>query len=257
MRLSYIKTDSLMTMRAMMRNRFALVVLLTIPALFFTLVWLTTGDHPVIFRLASVSDETAIEVGARDESLVFVGVAVVGLLSSFLAMNLVQKNTEENRRLILCGFHPAELVVAKLLGMIVVVAAISLYVGLMLSLFFRPLHFVSLVIGLALSGFVHACYGLLVGTVMRRELEGVLLIVLLVNIDAGWLQNPLYYAEAHNKALIRYLPAYFPSQASIASAFTDHSTADARIGSLVYGGALLSGALAIYFYRMKVVRRVG
>lgn len=257
MRLSYIKTSGMMTLREIARNRFALVLLVTIPALFFTLVWLTTGDNPVAFRLASVSEDTIVEVSARQESLVFIGIAAVGLLASFLAMNLIQKNAGVNRRLIVCGYHPGELILAKLVVMICVVAMISVYVGAMLSLFFRPKHFGFVIFGLALAGLVHACYGLLVGAIVRRELEGMLLIVLLVNIDAGWLQNPIFYADAHNKEIIRYLPAYFPSQASIVSAFTDHSASGPVLGSIVYGLGLLIAALAIYFWRMRIRRVVG
>ena len=254
MRLSYIKVSGVMTIKEIVRNRFALILLLTIPALFFALVWLTTGDNLVAFKLASVSESTVVEVSSRQESLIFIGVAAVGLLASFLAMNLIQRNSDVNRRLIVGGYHPAELIAAKLSVLICVVAVISVYIGIVLSLLFQPRHFGFVILGFALAGFVHACYGLLVGALVRRELEGMLLIVLLVNIDAGWLQNPIFYAEAHNKELIRYLPAYFPSQASIVSAFTDHSIAGPLVGSLVYGVGLLTVALIIYFLRMRIKR---
>lgn len=254
MRVAYIKTGGVMTAKEMARNRFALILLFTIPALFFTLVSLTTGDNLVAFKLASISEDTIVEVSARKESLIFIGVAAVGLLTSFLALNLIQKSSDVNRRLILCGYRPSELVLAKLSVLLCVVVLISCYVGAMLLPFFRPKHFLFVVLGFALAGFVHSCYGLLVGAIVRREMEGILLIVLLVNIDAGWLQNPIYYAEAQNKALIRHLPAYFPSQASIVSAFTDHAISSPFVGSIVYGSILLFISLLIYFWRMRIKR---
>jgi len=256
MRLTYIKTGTVMTMKETARNRFALILLLTVPVLFFTLVSLTMGDNPVAFRLASISEDTIVEVSAQKQSLIFIGVAAVGLLTSFLAMNLVQKGADVNRRLILCGYRSSELILAKLGVLLCVVVLISVYVGALLRLFFRPENTALVIVGFALAGLVHSCYGLLVGALVRRELEGVLLIVLLVNIDSGWLQNPIFYAEAQNKALIRFLPAYFPSQASIVAAFTEQSIAGAVAGSLVYGGALLLIALAIYFRRMKIQKNV-
>ncbi|MGB7069587.1 MAG: ABC transporter permease [Pyrinomonadaceae bacterium] len=252
MRIAYIKTSAVLTTREMLRNRFAVTLLITIPALFFTIVWLTTGEHPVMFNLASVADNTVIEVSARNQSLVFIGVAAIGLITSFLAMNLMQKNSDVNRRLVLCGFHPSELVLAKLLVLFVVVFVVAFYLGALLLVFFRPAHFLSLVLGFALAGLVHSCYGLLVGSLVKRELEGILLIVLLVNIDAGWLQNPLYYAEAHNRAIIRFLPAYFPSQASIVSAFTDHSISGPLSGSIGYAATLLAVSILIYFRKMRI-----
>lgn len=243
-----------MTAKEMVRNRFALILLFTIPALFFSLVWLTTGDNPVAFKLASISENTIVEVSSRQESLIFIGVAAVGLLTSFLALNLIQKGADVNQRLVLCGYRPGELLLAKLFVLLCVVVLISCYVGAILLAFFRPRHFPFVVLGFALAGVVHSCYGLLVGAIVRRELEGVLLIVLLVNIDAGWLQNPIYYAEAQNKALIRHLPAYFPSQASIVSAFTDHGMYRPFVGSIIYGSILLFISLLIYFWRMRIKR---
>jgi ABC-2 type transport system permease protein len=121
-------------------------------------------------------------------------------------------------------------------------------------LFFQPERFVLVVLGFMLAGYVYGCYGLLVGSILKRELEGVLLIVLVANIDAGWLQNPIYYADAQNKMIIRRLPAYFPSQVSMTAAFTDHSILNPLIGSVVYGSILLLGALLIYFWRMRIYR---
>jgi hypothetical protein len=253
-RVGYVKTSCVMTAKELGRNRFALVLLVVIPMLFFTLVSLSTSEHPVAFRLASVSEDTVVQVSARNETLLFIGIAAVGLLSSFLALNLIQRNAAVNRRLILCGFRSSELILAKLSVLLLAVLVISLYVGLLLLVFFRPEHFVNVVLGFVLAGFVHLCYGLLVGTTVKRELEGILLIVLLVNIDAGWLQNPVYYAEAQNKILIRRLPAYYPSQVSVVSAFTDHSIFSPFIGSVAYGALLLIAALLIYWWRMRIVR---
>ncbi|MCA1590216.1 MAG: ABC transporter permease [Acidobacteria bacterium] len=246
-----------MTAKEVLRNRFALVLLFTIPGLFFVLIWLTTGDNNVAFRLASVSEETLIEVGARDQSLVFVGVATVGLVTAFLAMSLIQKKSDVNRRLVLCGFYPSELLLGKLSVLFVVSVVIATYVAALLTLFFSPEHFLWLVAGFIASGFVHTCYGLLVGGAVKRELEGVLLIVLLVNIDAGWLQNPVFYAGAQNQKLIRMLPAYSPSQSSIIAAFTDHSVTGPILTSALYGSLLLIVALGVYFWTMRLNKNYG
>jgi len=255
MRLARIRTSAALTTVELVRNRFAICLLLVIPGLFFELVRLTTANSPIIFRLASVSENAVIQVNARQESLTFIAVAAAGLLASFLALNVIQRHSGANRRLVLCGYHPGELVLAKLFALLCAVALIACYVAAILRLFFAPRHFLLFVLGIVLAGFVHACYGLLAGAIVQRELEGILLIVLLVNIDAGWLQNPIFYAYAQNKLLIRRLPAYFPSQATVVSAFTDHSIAKPLMGSLVYGGILLLSALLVYLYRMRVGRR--
>ena len=243
-----------MAVRELMRSRIALILLLLIPTLFNLLIVLTTTDRPLAFKLASVSEETFLQVSERRESLIFIGGAAVGLLTSFLALSLIQKHAEVNRRLVLCGYKPWELIASKLAVLLCVVVLVACYAAAILRLFFQPERFAFVVLGFMFAGYVYGCYGLLVGSILKRELEGVLLIVLLANIDAGWLQNPIYYADAQNKMIIRRLPAYFPSQVSMVSAFTDHSIFNPLIGSVVYGSILLLGALLIYFWRMRIHR---
>ena len=250
----HILTGFIMTTKELLRRRIVILLLFLIPTLFYAIVALTTTERTIAFKLASISEDTFVEVSERSESLIFIGIAAVGLLTSFLALNMVQKNADANRRLILCGYRPAELIVAKLLVLAAVTTLIATYVAGMLLLFFRPQHFPLVIIGFALGGYVYGCYGLLIGSIFRRELEGILFIVLLANIDAGWLQNPLFYAEAQNKAIIRNLPAYFPSQTSIISAFADHSITSPVLWSLVYGTVLLSGAVLIYWWRARIRR---
>lgn len=254
MRLGYIITGCVMTAKELLRRRIVILLLFLIPTLFYAIVALTTTERLIIFKLASVSEDTFVEVSERSESLIFIGIAAVGLLTSFLALTLVQKNDETNRRLILCGYRPPELIVAKLLVLGAVTVLIATFVAGMLPLFFHPEHFAMVVAGFALGGYVYSCYGLLIGSIFRRELEGILFIVLLVNIDAGWLQNPIFYAEAQNKAIIRNLPAYFPSQTSIISAFTDYSSTNPLMWSLIYGTVLLGGAVLIYWWRARIHR---
>jgi hypothetical protein len=250
-RLSHLATGWLMTARELLRSRIVLILLFLIPALFYAIVALTTTGRVITFKLASISEDTFVEVSERSESLIFIGTAAVGLLASFLALSLVQKHAAVNRRLILCGYRPAELIVSKLGVLFCVIVLIGAYVAAMLPIFFRPERITLVALGFALGGYVYGCYGLLVGSIFRRELEGILFIVLLANIDAGWLQNPVFYAGAQNRGIVRSLPAYFPSQASMIAAFTQHSFVKPLIGSLIYGTVLLLVAMTIYFWRMR------
>ena len=243
-----------LTGQELARNRVALLMLFIIPTLFYTLVALTTRTTKIAFKLASVAGSPFVQVSERSSSLIFIGTAAVGLLTAFLALGLVQKNVEANRRLVLCGFRPVELITAKLAVLLVVTTMIGTFVAELLPLFFSPERLLLVIAGFALAGFVYGCYGLLVGAIFRRELEGVLFVSLLANIDAGWLQNPVYYAGAQNQVIIRLLPAYYPSQLSMTAAFTNHGVSRAVMGSLLYGCVFLAAALVVYFLRMRVRR---
>lgn len=240
-----------MMLRILLRSRVVVMMLFIVPTLFYAIIVLTTTEAPISFQLASVGADAVVTVGKRPEALVFIGLAAVGLLTAFLAMNLVQKDADVNQRLVLCGYRPTELVGARLLVLACVVVVIAAYVVAALPLFFTPQHLGGVALGFVLIGWVYGCYGLLIGVIFRRDLEGILFVALLANIDAGWLQNPIFYADAQNQAVIRSLPAYFPSQVSMAAAFTDYSFTRPAIGALLYGLALLILAVGIYGLRTR------
>lgn len=241
-----------MILRMLIRRRIVLILFVVIPAVFFSIVDLTTSNRLLPFRLASIEKKVFIEVSEKEISLLFFAVAVTGFLVSFLALNLIQKNNEANRRLIICGYHPLELLLSNLISLLFIIILIAVYIGLLSSAFFSIDHLFLLIYGLILTGFVYGCYGLAVGSIIKGELEGILFVVLLVNIDAGWLQNPLFYAEAQNQQLIRFLPAYFPSQTTIIAAFTDYSVINAGLKSLFYGSCFLIVSMVIFFNKMKI-----
>jgi hypothetical protein len=235
----------------LLRNRLAILLLLVIPAVFLGIVDLTSSNRPMPFRLASLPESPMITVPEEGINFVFFAVASVGFLVAFLALSLIQKNRRASRRLILCGYSPAEILMAKLITLLSVILIISIYVGLLTYSLTEIQHLHKFIIGLLSIGFVYGCYGLLAGTLIRGELEGILVIVLLVNIDVGWLQNPLFYEGAQHQELIRYLPAYFSSQAAVISALTDYDIAKNLLSAFAYGSIFLLLSQFIYYKTMK------
>lgn len=254
MRAARLKTYLLMSGKELLRNRLALLLLFIIPSLFYFLTRLTIPDREIAFKLAAVSEGTVIHVSERSEALIFIGLAAVGVISSFLGLILSQKDAAATQRLILCGYRPSEIVISKLLLLAAVVLLVGCYVGFLLRFFMKPDDILKTMISFMLGGYVYGCYGILVGTIVRHELEGILLVVLLANIDIGWLQNPIYYADAQNKLVIRLLPAFYPSQTSMASAFTGYGILLPFVQGIAYGSALLILAIIVSAFRLRVRR---
>ena len=244
-----------MIIKTLFRRRIILVALLVIPIVFLTVVELTAPTRYIPFRLASLDIHVFIHKSLKHIALVFFAVTFSGFLTSLLALFLIQIENDVNRRLVICGYHPFELLISNLLALILLIMAIAIYIGFLVSWFVPVKHFFMFLVGLMLIGFVYGCYGLSIGSLIKGKLEGVLFIVLLANIDAGWLQNPMYYAEAHNNIIIRYLPAYFPSQSAVIAAFTDYSAIHARFYSILYGSAFLILALLVFYNKMKIKNR--
>lgn len=234
------------------RSRFALVLLLVVPTTFYLVARLTGSPRPVAFELGALGPDTVVQVPQVREIAVFIGLAATGLLTSFFGLRLAQRDVEPSRRLVACGYRGVELLAARLGVLLFLTAAVSLYVSAGLpALFFRPARAGPLLASFAMGGLVYGAYGLLVGALVRRELEGILLIALLANLDVGWLQNPVWYAEAQRQWVIRALPAYFPSQAAMASAFTQHGVGGPLAGAAAYAAGLLGLAALAWWFRMR------
>ena len=239
--------------RDLARNRVAIALLLVIPTVFYLLIDLTTGDRDILFQLVATGSRMLV-ANERLISLLFIGMAAVSGLSAFLAFVLVLKPVGADRRLVFEGYGPLELIAAKVVVMLSVALIVTLYVTALLPLFFRPHRVGGVFLGFLLTALVYGALGLAVGAVVRRELEGILVILLLVNVDAGWLQSPVFYAHAHNQALIRLLPGHHPGQVAMLSAFTDSGVAGEVAGALVYVTVGIAVAATLYWFRVRVTR---
>jgi hypothetical protein len=215
-------------------------------------VRLTASSKIIFFKLASLDENIFIQESQKAVSLIFFACTATGFLVSFLALNLIQIDSDVNRRLVICGYNPIELLMSNLFSLLLIIFSIAFYIGMLIQVFVTIKHLLMFICGLTLIGFVYGCYGLVIGSFIKGKLEGVFLIVLLANIDVGWLQNPMYYAEAQNNAIIRYLPGYFPSQSAIIAAFTDYSGQNARLLSLLYGSVFLILSLIVFYNNMRI-----
>jgi hypothetical protein len=259
MRAAYVATAAAMIARELARKRLVLVLALCVPVAFFAVAFATESNQLVRVVFASAPERARL-VEELDLSLLFLSVAATSLISAFFAASLIQRQLDANRRLVLCGFRASELVTARLAVLLGIIAAATLQAGLSLELlgrldlFTSPRFPAGMILGIAAGAFVYGCYGMLVGTLFRRELESIFAIVLVINVDAGWLQNPFYYGNSGSKWLIEALPAHFPSQVAYLSAFTSERIGEALASGLAYGALLLLISLALYARRMEVTR---
>ncbi len=239
--------------RDLARNRVAVGLLLLIPIVFYALVAATTGDRDIAFELAAAGRRLLTE-NERHLSLLFIGMVSISGLSAFLAFVLVLRPLGADCRLVFEGYRPVELLAAKLCVMLGVAVAVAVYVTALLPIFFRPARATGVFLGFVSTSFVYSTLGMVIGAVVRRELEGILLILLLVNVDAGWLQSPVFYADARNRALIRILPAHHPTQITLLAAFTRNDLAPEAGAALGYAVVGLIAAAVLYWLRVRVRR---
>jgi len=237
----------------LLRRRVTLLLLFVVPALFDAIVFATTASRPVDVLVAALGRTSALD--NRQLTLVFMGGAAVSFLTCFLGFNLVHKRRDVDARLVLAGFRAHELLTAKLVVLLSLVALLAVYETAMLYLCFAPRHVLGVGCGLLLGGLVYGSLGFAVGAIFTRELEAIFVIVLLTNVDVGWLQNPIYYATSERRGLIENLPGHYPTQLAIVSAFTDEAASSAALHSLACAAAALAAALLAFALRVHLPRR--
>jgi hypothetical protein len=270
-----VATAARLLLKDLLRRRIAIVLLFVVPALFDGVVLATTASREVEVTLGSlVEDDEAIKTpesapdpfdtaldddGARkvDEqqlSLVFLGAAAVSFLACFLAFNLVHRRRDADARLVLAGYRAHEVLLSKLVVLLGLVAVLAVYETVILRPWVVPRQATVLVEGFFFGGLIYGCLGMLVGAIAKHELEGVFAIVLLTNVDIGWLQNPIYFAHSQRRSLIRSLPGYGPAQLATVGAFTDDAPHGALLRAGLYACAALGCALLAFGLRIRPPR---
>jgi len=256
-----------------LRRRLTLVLLFLVPAIFDAIVLATTEkEHRMEITIGSLVepgatihragarrdlfdtdlfDDGSREVSERGVTLVYLGTAAVCFLAAFLAFNLVQNRAAADARLVLAGYKPREVLASKLVVLLSLVLVVTVFETAFIRPYVAPVHLGRVALGFFLGGLAYGCAGLFIGSVVRHELEGVFSIVLLTNVDAGWLQNPIYYAPSSNRRIIESMPGWAPTQITLAGAFDDHLPPGMLSHALLYSIALLAAALLAFALRIR------
>ena len=263
-------------LKDLLRRRLTLVLLFIVPALFDGVVLATTVSRQIEVTIGSLVEEGAEiktpetppdifdtnlldngsrQVDQRQLSLTFLGHAAVCFLACFLAFNLVHKRKDVDARLVLAGYRPREVLLAKLAVLLVLVALLAVYETAVIRPWLVPKHVDRVGLGLLLGGLTYGCLGFLIGALVKQELEGIFLIVLLTNVDVGWLQNPIYFAHSQRRALIEHLPAYGPTQIAVTGALFDDAPMDVFGRSLLYLAVVAALSTLIFGIRIRPARQ--
>lgn len=248
-----VRVSAALVARDLVRNRTAMAMLLVIPTVLYALIWTTMGERPVPFQLSAL-DGRVLTANERDLSMLFMGMTSISGLSAFIAFVLVLRPAGVDRRLTFEGYRPGELLLAKTIVLLGAALVVALYVSSLLPAFFRPNDTAGVFGAFLLTSLVYGALGMAIGSIVRQELEGIMVILLLVNVDAGWLQNPVFYGHAQNQGLIRVLPGHHPGQVAMLSAFTDAGAGESASAALAYATATLLVAAVIYWRRVRVRR---
>lgn len=245
-----------LSIREAWRNKLGLVLFFAIPVLFLGVVELTAGKGIVPVKLYYPEETLQVLLTIRHACIVFAAAALCGFLSAYYALILFHQNFEYFRFCVFNGLPPSLFLVGRFAFLVVLImllaAGTTLLTGALVTIYHPGMVFA----GFVLIGIVYGACGGIAGMMVRDVLAAFLFVALLADLDAAWLQNPVYYTSGQNVELIQWLPAFYPCQMIFAAGFTEDPNPAAVQGSIVYAAVLLVLLLFIIVLRLRGVRRI-
>jgi ABC-2 type transport system permease protein len=204
-------------LRNQARNRFAWMLLAGFVPLWYALMAALISHDPLDFRLFSTG--AVLRVDGRELGLVTAGMNSLTLIVGFAVFAAIRRALPLDRRLVFAGYRQSLLVAAKSLATVVVGATVALYASVVLLAFWQPTPagWVSVLAAFALMAVEYGALGLLLGVLVKGDLEGFFLIIM-GGLTDTFLQNPVGNPVA-NRPLLEYFPSFGPMQFASGGAF--------------------------------------
>ncbi|MBK5096404.1 MAG: ABC transporter permease [Gemmatimonadetes bacterium] len=245
-----VLTATRMGFREQRRRTLLLILLVTVPFLFIS--WSFAITEPVPRLITLPGGETVLTTMRDLHGAVMVPITV-GFLAGLVGLFVVQSALESDRRLVVAGFRPIEVVVPRLavLGAAtVIVLGVSLAVT---TIDFVPESWAPFVVGNLLVGLIYGAIGALAGVFLGR-LGGVYFMFFLPMMDIGVAQNPMFFDGAP-QGWATVLPGYGPTRVLLDGAFSSSFHAGQGLAIALVWLAFLSLALAVLLQRSVGAKR--
>ncbi|MEU2864581.1 hypothetical protein ABZ672_40675 [Streptomyces mirabilis] len=237
------------SVRDQTRNRLAgLLLVLFVPAWYLLMDAMASGEV-LDFKLYVTGEVLHVDGGHL--TLISAGLNSVTMIAGFVVFDAVRKALAFDRRLVFAGFRQSILIGAKTLAIAAVATAIALYTALAILFFWRPTAggWFAVFAGFAVIALTYGALGLLLGVLVKRDLEGFFLIIMGGLMDT-FLQNPLGNPLA-NKPVLQWFPSFGPMQFAAGGAFGHTALWRHLALGLVWAAAFSTAGLVIFRLRTR------
>ena len=241
-----------LSLAGQVRNRFAWILLVAFVPVWYLVIGSMISHTGVAFRLRATG--ATVTVDGHNLTLITAGLSSITLITGFVVFATVRRARPFDRRLVLSGYRPSALIAAKTCGALVQAVAIGAYAAVILLFFWRPAGLWAIAVTFMLAAATYAALGLLIGVLVRGDLEGFFLIIMISLIDT-FLQNPVGNPLA-NKPLLQFFPSYGPTQFAAADAFDHQVLIGMAAVSLAWTAVFALLGLAVLRLRMPRPARV-
>ena len=235
-----------LSLAGQVRNRFAWVLLVSFVPVWYLLTSSMTSHAGAAFKLRATG--ATLVVDGHDLVLITAGLSAITLITGFVVFASVRRSLPFDRRLVLSGYRPAALIAAKTNAALIQAIAIGAYATVVILLFWRPPGLWTIMLAFMLGAATYAAFGLLIGVLVRGDLEGFFLIIMISLLDT-FFQNPVDNPLA-NKPMLEFFPSYGPTQFAAAGAFHHQVLPGMAAVSLAWTAAFALLGLIVLRLRM-------
>ena len=204
-------------LRNQTRNRLAGLLLVGFVPAWYLLLAAITGHQPLRFRLFATGQFLGVD--GRHLTLISAGLNALTLITGFAVFAAIRRTLAFDQRLVFAGYRQPTLIAAKALAIAIVAAGVAGYTAVVLLAFWRPglAGWLAILAAFAVIALAYGALGLLLGVLVRNDLEGFFLIIMGSLMDT-FLQNPLGNPIA-NKPVLQWFPSFGPMQFAVGGTF--------------------------------------
>jgi hypothetical protein len=240
-------TASRYTLIEQARNRMAIILLVVFVPIWYLVIGEITPPDLVAFKLWSSGE--FLQVNGHNLVVLSSGLNALTMVIGFILFTSTRRDTSFDRRLILSGYPQSVLILAKLTSVALVAGIVSLYATVILYLFWQPTHPLVIWLGFFSEGLIYGGLGLLLGVLLKGELEGFFLVMMISLMDT-LLQNPVGNPAA-NKEFLKFFPSYSSMQLTVAGEFNDTILWQYLLYSLAWFAGFALLGLAIFYWKTR------
>ncbi|MGW2818586.1 hypothetical protein [Streptomyces sp. NPDC001415] len=241
-------------LRDQTRNRLAgLLLVLFVPAWYLMMVTLA-GHQPLDFKLFATG--RVLHVDGGHLTLISAGLNSLTMISGFVVFDAVRTSLAFDRRLVHAGYRQPVLIGAKMLAVALITTAVAGYTALALLPFWlpSPSGWLTILAAFTAIALTYGALGLLLGVLVRSDLEGFFLIIMGSLMDT-FLQNPLGNPIA-NKPVLEWFPSFGPMQFAVGGAFAHTALWGHLALGLLWAAGFATMGLAVFRHRTRRLTRV-
>ncbi|HUX88329.1 MAG TPA: efflux RND transporter periplasmic adaptor subunit [Chloroflexota bacterium] len=240
-----------MMLREFTRRRLTQVLLVVVPPLMILSVYYDLPQSNIAIDVVENTVSFSTIVDQRTVTVAFITLFTISFLAAFFGFYLMLSAKQVDRRLVLCGYQPFEILAARSIILLTLCVLLTIYVLLILTPFFTPDNWPSFFGGMLLCALIYGLYGKIVGILIARELEGTWVVMVLPFLDTGYLEVP-GFSSVLNAGWLKLMPGYFPSRITIDSAFTVvFDVGHDFVGGVVYAACFWLLAAGLFWYATR------